>query len=82
LRPYYIGFLLCFFVVARIHVSVWSPIAAFCHIFLLRFLHSHASSSIDAQVTAAIKAGDKQLAAYLKSTFSLSNGDKPHALKF
>jgi len=38
--------------------------------------------SIDAAVTGAIKSGDKQLAAYLKSTFSLSNGDKPHALKF
>jgi len=38
--------------------------------------------SVDAQVTAAIKAGDKQLGAYLKSTFSLSNSDNPHALKF
>jgi hypothetical protein len=38
--------------------------------------------SIDAAVTGAVKAADKQLAAYLKSTFSLSNGDKPHALKF
>jgi hypothetical protein len=40
------------------------------------------ASSIDAAVTGAIKSADKQLAAYLKSTFFVSNGDKPHALKF
>ena len=34
------------------------------------------------QTEILIKGADKQLAAYLKSTFSLSNGDKPHALKF
>jgi hypothetical protein len=79
--PFFL-FWLSFF---RHHISFHIVLAKQCGCFLTwnqSLFYSHFVPSVDAAIIGAIKSADKQLAAYLKSTFSLSNGDKPHALKF
>ena len=43
---------------------------------------SDAKKSVQAEVDASIKGLDATLKAYLKDRFALSNGDKPHEMKF